>query len=1048
MTKARSARIYTIPAGVAFLPALVRAILEGRLFPGKLGAPDPLELSRWTILLPTRRAVRACREAFIELDPGAARLLPVIRALGDVDEDELHITDAYGAGAAAELDLKPAATQPQRQFLLTRLVQDWAGQNPAGRAGHAINQSVSHALHMATSLMQLIDSLDTAEIDLGELPKRLADDPDMPMHRTEALDFLAYIAQAYPQAMDDAGLVGPQARRSALLRAESERLAVSGSPGPIVAAGSTGSVPATATLLRTIASLPEGAVVLPGLDTGLDDPSWDEIGDQHPQYGMKEFLAAADVERADVEDLPGLHASGIAKARSVLASETMRPSESTHLWRDIAKRKDQFQLACEGIIEIVCPELREQALTIALLMRKALDENRDCSLVTPDRRLARRVSSELERWNIHVDDSAGEVLSELAPGIFFRLVAEVCRPDARANDMVALLGHALMSPQLVRDAVDIETRQLARMLEVALFRQVHGGHQLEGLGERIALARKKPADVFAHPVVKRMQDADWDALAVFAKSFETALKPLGDIAGTDGRVPLASLLTTHVQVAEALCAGAGGVSDNLWLGEAGAALSDMLRQVLENAASGPAMPFADYCTFINETLRTVSVRRRYLLHPKLRILGLLEARLVQSELVILGGLNEGKWPGEMDPGPWLSRPQYKIAGLAMPERRLGLAAHDFVQGLGAEQVVLTWARKVGGTPSVASRWLLRLKAVLEATGLKDALEPHKDQPWTGWALGLDWHKDMPDSEKPAAGLRPVPAPPASARPGSYSVSRIERLMSDPYWVFANAVLRLKPLDPLDQEAGAAERGQLVHAVVEKFTKDHPDTMPQNAGELMKDIAVALVGDYATEPALRALWLPQVFRMIDWFCEVEQALRQDVVRQYTELQGEHGFKLADRDITVTARADRMDEFATGELRIVDYKTGEGKLMSHTTKGYKPQLFLEAWIAQQGGFGVLSKASARELMYIRLSGGEPAGEINTGPSGKKAIVVEDEVEVAADGVKQLIAAYLDGQQAYPAKPGQETWDRKGDYDHLSRWREWAMGSEANSKEGEGE
>ncbi|WP_108879910.1 double-strand break repair protein AddB [Anderseniella sp. Alg231-50] len=1050
MTQPATASVFTIPPSCGFLPSLVASILAGHLLPGPAGAPDPLELSTWTILLPTRRAVRACRQAFIEIDPGTARLLPVIRALGDVDEDEIHITGAYGPGAAGDLDLPPAATQVQRQFLLTRIVRDWARSNPVSPAARAVNDSISHALQMAGSLVHLIDSLETGDITLADLPRLLAGDHEMPLHRNEAADFLEIISQTYPAAMAEAGLTGPQARRSALLQAEAQRLRRRPPAGPVIAAGSTGSVPATAELLVTVANLPRGAVILPGLDRRLDAESWAgiEISPQHPQYGMRELLEKFGVERSEVTYLPGLQVTEAGRARAVLASETMRPSEATHLWKNLASCSDKFRLACQGITELVCPEMREQALMIAMLMRKAHDEHRPCSLITPDRQLARRVTSELTRWDIHVDDSAGEPLAGTEQGIFFRLVADVCAPAARAHDVVALLGHRLMADELVAGT---DMRSLAKILEIVLFRQLPGGHHLRGLAGRISQAKSLAQDPFAHPLAKNTPSEQWDMLTALAARLEQVMTPLLDLSATSDGGPLAGMLHAHVSVAEALSAGATGVPDRLWAGEAGNALSETLRELLDHAASAPAMPHADYCSFITDTLRTVPVRRRYPLHPKLQILGLLEARLVQTELVILGGLNEGTWPGNVDPGPWLSRPQHVAVGLQLPERRLGLAAHDFVQGLGAETVVLTWARKVNGTPAVASRWLLRLKAVLAAAGLKDALQPDPATDWAGWALGLDWHAKMATGEKPAAALPPKPVPPVAARPRRYSVSRVERLMQDPYWLYANAILKLKPLPPLDSEPGAAERGQLVHAVVERFTDQYPAELPDNAQAIMRDIAVKLIGGFAPDPALRALWLPQVWRMTDWFCDQEASLRVGVTSQLTELDGSHAFQVDGEDVNLTARADRIDRLQSGSLRIVDYKTGGASLMAlhdrngKQRKSYKPQLYLEGWIARQGGFAKLPATQVEELLYIRLSGGDPPGAL-IGPSGN--VDIADEIEKAADGVRSLIASYLNATQAYPARAGEEAWNRKGDYDHLSRWREWGQGSDHGSEAGDGE
>ncbi len=1052
MSASRRPGLFTVPAGTPFLNALVKAVLEGRMFNELTTSAQAESLTNWTILLPTRRAVRACREAFLAADGSTARLLPNIRALGDTDEDEINITGSWGPSGTAELALKPAASDLQRQFLMSKIVQDWARKEPAGLAAQSLIDSTFHALQMARSLLQLIDSLETGEITLAELPERLASDDDMPRHRSEALDFLSIIVREYPAALESAGIMGPQARRSALLSLEADRLRKNPPTAPIIAAGSTGSIPATSRLLATIAHLPLGAVVLPGLDQALDDESWNKISEQHPQFGMKELLAAMQAEREDVALLPGVTVSESAAARSRLALEAMRPSETTGKWRELAGLHETFQKATQGITELVCPETREQASMIAMVMRKTLDENRPCSLITPDRQLARRVSSELLRWNIHVDDSAGEPLSGLAPGIFFRLVSDVCAPDARPHHIVALLGHILTSNELL---LDQKTLPLARKLEIALLRQMHGAHKLNGLKERVRLAKVRASEDYVHATVRALTDDDWLQMEAFAAEIEQRLKPLSELAQNGTPAPLEQLLTAHIAAAEAISAGNSTSPQQLWAGEAGTSLSETLREVLDHAASAPKMSFRDYRDFMSSVLASVPVRRRYPLHPKLKILGLLEARLVQSEVVILGGLNEGIWPGDMDPGAWLSRPQYALARLPMPERRLGLAAHDFVQGLSAEQVYLTWARKSGGTPTVPSRWLLRLRAVLEAAGLKDALKPREGMNWAGWAMGLDWHEDMPAGLKPAPALQPVPVPPPDARPAHYSVTRIGKLIEDPYAVFAEAVLKLKPLETLNTEPGAAERGQFVHKVVEVFSSSHPGPMPADARDLMLAIADDIIADYAPDEALRALWLPQAARMIDWFCEAEAELRQNVISQHTERTATYAVTWAERDITITARADRIDVLRSGGLRIIDYKTGEAKMtrlfkskdMIAQNAGYKPQLFVEGWLAKKGAFEGIPAGEAEQLMYIRLSGGEPAGEINASPTDPGYILAE-EIEATAEGVRNIITGYLQPEQGFPARSGEKAWNRKEDYDHLSRWREWGLGTEAGTDEGGGE
>ncbi len=1027
MSEAPQPAVYTIPPDVAFLPALVRAILSGRLSGGV--APDALALSRWTILLPTRRACRSLRDAFIEADPDIPRILPVIRPIGDVDEDEVAITSGF-----EDLDLPPAATAVERQFLLARLVREWANANPASPAARAVSSSMAQALRMATSLMQLIDSLDTGEISLAGVPALLEADPELPLHGEEALGFLRIIAAEYPAAMQAAGKLGPQQRRARLLRMEAERLAACPAAAPVIAAGSTGSLPATAHLLKAVSRLPAGCVVLPGLDQDLDNESWQALGEQHPQFGMRELLKVLEVDRNDVACLPHPGRREDGPARQLLASEIMRPGEMTHLWKNVKVRASAFQQACSGLTLLEAPEMREQALIIALAMRKALEEERRCALVTPDRQLAKRVSAELARWNIHVDDSAGEPLSMHPHGVFFDLVATAVRPDAGPEQVAALLTHSLVGAAI---APGDDPHRLARELEIVLFRQVTDGHRLDRLTRQMPKARAAAAARHAHPAVRRLAgDESWQPLADFAVRIEAVFAPLLALARDDGVHPLETLLATHIRIAEALAADAAGMADRLWTGEAGAALSSCLRELLDHADAAPAMRFSDYCIWLADCLRQVPVRRRFPLHPSLSILGLLEARLVQPDVIILGGLNEGTWPAAADPGPWLSRHQHGLVSLQPPERRLGLAAHDFVQSLCAREVKLAWTRKSAGTPVVPSRWLMRLKAVLEAAGLKDLTRPDAS------LLTIAGQMDSASSAQSLPPEAPAPKPPVTARPKRLSVTRVARLLHDPYWAYAYYVLGLQPLPPLGQRLGPAERGQLAHKVLERFCRQHPGPMPDAAAAILQAIAAEETAAAIPDPAVRAIWLPQLNRAMEWFANTDATLRATVRRIHVEAEGELAVPVGGETFRLTGKADRIDELETGEGRIIDYKTGQATFSGVTAQDYSPQLDLEGWMLAEGAFAGISAMTAAELMYIRVSGGQPAGEVFR---PKDKFPVEKRIETARTGFVQLMAMYQRPERGYPARTGAEAWNRLSDYDHLSRWREWGLGRDGGDGEG---
>ncbi|MYZ47603.1 double-strand break repair protein AddB, partial [Propylenella binzhouense] len=444
----RAPNVATIPPGVPFLETLVDALLDGRLVEGfRLGA-DPLALTDVTLFLPTRRAARAIREVFLAR-LGPAVLLPRIRTLGDVDEDEAF----FDPGAAEALDGLPPAIPPvARQLALARLVRGWSGALVRAAAGLGeepllVPASAADAARLAAVLGRLIDQVGSEGPGWDALPRELG--PELTRYWQITLAFLEIVTAAWPEHLAARGLVDPGTRRDRLVRAEAGRLERAGSAGPVVAAGSTGSVPATAVLLSAIARLPNGAVVLPGLDAGLDEDGWRAVAEPkedpaaagHPQAGLKRLLSTLGVERADVRSLAAPPQA--LRLRERVVSEALRPAATTGRWAGPgALPASDKAAALEGVALVEAANEREEALAIAVILRRSIAEGeRVAALVTPDRKLARRVAVELRRWDIQVDDSGGVPLGTTPAGIFARLVAEAGLGGMPAGTLLALLKH-------------------------------------------------------------------------------------------------------------------------------------------------------------------------------------------------------------------------------------------------------------------------------------------------------------------------------------------------------------------------------------------------------------------------------------------------------------------------------------------------------------------------------------------------------------------------------------------------------------------------------
>jgi double-strand break repair protein AddB len=805
-----------------------------------------------------------------------------------------------------------------------------------------------------------------------------------------------------------------------LMAKETERLA-RGSPHPVIAAGSTGTVPATARLLQVIASLPNGTVVLPGLDKSLDEESWATLAEhpEHPQAGMAELSRKLGVRRDEVATVPGSEPDAVSRARLYLASEALRPAESTEHWQQFLAAEElspegraSFANALAGMRFVVAPNAHDEAEAIALILRSCIETpGKTAALVTPDRVLARRVAARLKRYDLAIDDSAGVLVARTVPGAFLDLVLGAFEKDVAPPELMALLKHPLAllgrRPEQARDA--------ARLLERGAFRDVYVGQGLAGA--RAALEDGREEEKRGR---LKLSDQERQAALRLVADLEAAFAPLTELARGDLPNPAARLAEAHAAVAERLACDASGSSSALWQGDAGEAISVLLTELID-AGHGLALTAADYPPFYRSLVAGEVVRPRTALHPRLFIWGPLEARLQQPDLVILGSLNEGVWPRHQEAGPWLSRPMREKLGLSPPERRIGLAAHDFAQALGAREVYLTRAHKVDGVQTVPSRWLQRLLALVKASGLEQKIE--REQPWVQWAR----ERDRAPFEPVKA---PEPKPPVKARPKQLSVTRIERWIANPYEIFVRHILKLEPMQALGKEPDAAMRGTIVHRTLHDFSRAFPDALPADIEAELTRIANAYFAKLDGSPLVKAFWRPQLRCFARWFAATDARRRDGIARILTEVKGALPIGTG---FTLTARADRIDLTEGGSVVIYDYKTGTLPRQSHVEKLHSPQLPLEALIAAEGGFSELGKRAVSGLVYIQASGRNEGGEEQDAANTDPSVLAKDALEKLSD----LIARYADPDMPYEVKrrrgPFASAYDYD-DYEHLARVKEW--------------
>jgi ATP-dependent helicase/nuclease subunit B len=656
--------------------------------------------------------------------------------------------------------------------------------------------------------------------------------------------------------------------------------------------------------------------------------------------------------------------------------------------------------------------------------------------------LARRVAIRLEAWGIRVDDSAGRPFRKTVPGAFLDLVIEAAAKRFAPAEVMALLKHPLT--RLGLDAFAV--RRAGRALEIAAFRGPYLGDGLAGIDaalERAARHSKPQSEERTHMAVRRLFDADWDGARDLVKRLTTAFAPLEQLFRSNRHMTLADIARAHVAAAEALAAlPAAEATDNkaadgttqpspIWTGEAGSLAQRFFGELFAPELEQPVISAYDYPDLYRSLLASENVRPRIPVHPRLFIWGPFEARLQQTDVMVLGSLNDGTWPESTDPGPWLNRSMRRSMGLPLPEEKIGHAAHDFTSFLGAGQVVLTRALKADGVPTVPSRWLMRLSALLDGLGIKGDLGVGGT--WLDWARARDRVAPQPRLKSPK------PKPTLEQRPRRLSVSRIETWIANPYAIFAKDILCLEPLAPLGQEPDAALRGSVIHASLAKFAHQYPAALPADIkGELLK-IAMAQFAELKAHPRVAAFWLPRFERFAEWFAETEPSRRIGIDRVVAETSGKLILEAPAGPFTLTARADRIDVGAAG-LTITDYKTGQPPSANRVAAGFAPQLPLEAAMAAQGVFAHVPAAAVAGLRYTNVAGGEPPGrDVMVATAGVDALA-----KLAVDGLRKLIGTFDDPATPYEPKRRAIFKYDYDDYAHLARVAEWSADPGAGGEE----
>ena len=954
---------YTIPFSQPFAKLFVKGVLE------RYGS-DPLTLANISIFLPNKRSIQAIKDAFLQETEGTPLLLPKLMTLGDSEEYENILF--WNNKEIAEAPVSPY----EEQLILTKLIHHW-------RDDLTLPQSMLLAKELSSFLAEVSREKLSLENLFDIIPEELAE------HWQITLDFLKIIMHQYPALLKEKQQLTYWDYHNHTIDSLVAEWKNNPPQHPVIVAGSTASTPATALLVETVAALPLGAVVFPGLETKISEQVWQSIGYTHPYYGLKKILDDLDIP---LHSIHSWKENSATEADPVipLLMDIMLPEQETRYWYELAPYPSS---AVERISILEAEGYYQESYAIALMLREVLNTpERKAALVTHDQTLAKHVIALLKKWDINVDYSAGMPLTQLAEITFLQLIAEAVTSHIAPTALLELLKHPFCCVGESRE----QHLENTRHLEKSYLRGIRFSEGLEAL--------------------VRATEASSSDLSLWLKELEQFLLPITQIVNS-AYSDFSSLFEAHIAVGQAL-----SPHKHLWQGEKGEQAYNAISEIRLSCHLIGKVNIAEYAALLMMMFQGKTYRPRYGGHPRLSVISPIEARLQQFDRVVLGGLNEGSWPPSLPQDPWMSKPMRERFGLPLAERKIGMAAHDFIQCFSAKEVFLTRAKKVDGVEAIPSRWIMRLKTVLTATG---QFKPLQNK-------GIHYLKLVESLTKEAEYapcLPPLPIPPLEARPVSLSVTAIEKLMRNPYYIYANKILRLKKLDPIDKPPGAAEFGTIIHEALELFALEAPYIAEDAYFSKLIESGQHAFKKFADKPSVYAFWWPRFKRIAIWFAEYEKERKKTIQAMAVETKGEYCFKTANGKFTLSAKADRIETHHDGIVSIIDYKTGTPPSAKDIKLGYACQLTLEAVILRNSGFAEVKEASEVATEYWKLSGTEKPGEIISSP---KDII--NYINEAESGVQALINYFLNEQTPYLADPNPRTVLAYNDYLHLSRKKEW--------------
>lgn len=986
-----SDQIFTIPIDRPFLSDLIQGIFE------RFGK-RPSDLKDLTIVLPTRRACRALKEAFFDEAPHQSMILPRILVLGDLSNDDILPLMAHhdsSSGIMNQLLTLPNGLSPfRRHLILTRLLVEAKEYVPSTLQG----------LHLAEDLSALLDQIYAEEHNFQNLSKLVPD--NFAAHWQVTLQFLQILTQVWPEILKAEQALDPMDLRNQQFRLIAKEWAKAPPQKPIVFAGVNLALGSAADMIRSALLSPSVCLVLHGLDQISSDAYWAKIREDHPQYLLKKLLTHYEIDRAKISSFYQTRSQSDSN-RTLLLSEIFRPAEETHLWKNL-KTDPTYQTAFDNslndLLYIEADHQEQEAQIIALLLRQFLHDKTDglAAFITLDRSLAKRVQNHLKRWNIFIDDSAGSSLFESNLGSFMLLILTYMTDQSNPVKLMALLKHPLCHMGINK----VKRHQLITDLECYYLRE----HEYEcNLPLLINLSETLNPEL--------------------SKYLENLLQNLSELnfhltRQNESLKTLQLWIDLHMTAAEKLSQTADDTCA-LWEESNADELAHFWSDLSKQADVFGSIEIDDYAAMMSYFFKKHTIRPKSTMTPRLSILGPMEARLQSFDFAILGGLNEGSWPPEVTGDPWMSRQMRADFGLSALDQKIGISAHDFSQLFSTPQIVLTRSAKIRGTVAVPSRWILRTDTLLKAFHLDKKLT-FETAHWKAIANRLDQSDHFLPIDQPR------PTPPVSMRPRRLSVTDIEKWIRNPYQIYARHILKLKPLKKLEIDFEAKDKGDIFHQVFEECLKTFPHGLPANIDAWLHQKGLDIFGEKIHNPRIRFFWWSRFEEIANWFIQTQREREAEGYQvALIEEKGQMTLNTALGPFHLVGKVDRIDLLPDNSYEIIDYKTGAPPTKKDVEAGYSPQLTLEALMIKHKAFPLESRPVSL-CTYWQLKGIQHIVKINKVLTGEK---VRQSQEEAHQGLISMITHYENESTSYIAYPNFAIAGRYDDYRHLCRIEEWS-------------